>query len=441
MGFAYINNQLCVGDVPLQQIVTSLQQLPAEDGNPATNPGRFYVYDLGEIEARYRAYTAAFPAAWICYAYKANSSLALAGFLSRLGAAADVVSGGELYIALQAGVAPRRIVFNGNGKTAAELAYAINQDIALIQVDAMEELPRLSRVAVRQGKQVKIGIRVNPNIDAQTHPHITTGLKTNKFGVPIEQAPDIYAAVAGYPNLQVAGIHCHIGSQITHLEPVEAAVSQVAALTARLQTAGYPIHMVNIGGGLGISYGNPADCINPADLQMVVPSPADLARRIMPLIAPLNCQLLLEPGRSLVAPAGALLTRVIHVKGEQGNGTERRRFVVVEAGMNDLIRPALYGAYHRIVPLQWAEPAIVADVVGPICESADVFGRDRQLPHLEEGDWLAILDAGAYGMSLASTYNGQPLPAEIAVYRGEWRIIRPASDYRSLLGIQRQIPW
>ncbi|MSP13021.1 MAG: diaminopimelate decarboxylase [Chloroflexi bacterium] len=435
MGFAYINNQLCAGSVPLQQIVMSLQRVPAEEGDPAASPGRIYIYDLDDIESRYRAYTTAFPAAWICYAYKANSSLALTHFLARLGAAADVVSGGELFIARQAGVPPQRIVFNGNGKTNTELAYAISQNVTLIQVDALEELPRLSRLALRQGKKVKIGIRVNPNIDAQTHPHITTGLKTNKFGVPIEQAPEIYAAAATFPGLEIIGIHCHIGSQITHLQPIAAAISQVAVLAQRLEADGHPIHMINIGGGLGIFYGNPTD--PPAS----IPTPADLANCILPILPPSKYQLLLEPGRSLVAPGGALVTRVTHVKGPNEDGGSQRRFVVVEAGMNDLIRPALYGAYHRIVPLRWAEPTMVADVVGPICESADVFGRDRHLPRLAEGDWLAILDAGAYGMSLASTYNAQPLPMEVAVYRGKWHIIRPASGYRSLLGIQQQIPW
>jgi diaminopimelate decarboxylase len=405
LNFDYFNHELCCEGVRLADIA-------AEVGTP------FYVYSLDEVERRYRAYTAAFPGALIAYAYKANPCLALVAHLARLGAGADVVSGGDLTRALRAGVPAERIVFNGNGKTRAEIDAALAAGIRVLNMDSADELARVAEAARQQGRTAPVAIRVNPDIDPHTHAHIATGLRTSKFGVPIGQAPVLYVEAMRTPGLRPVGVHCHLGSQIVAVTPLRQAAECLAGLVCDLRAQGIELEHVNLGGGLGIDYGTNEQ----------VPTPAELAAAVWPAVADLGLPLILEPGRSIVGPAGALIGQVLGVK----RGLERT-FVVLDVGMTGLIRPALYGAYHRIWPVRAAPPALVADVVGPICESADVLGRDRVLPQPAPGDLLAVLDAGAYAASMASTYNSQPRPAEVVVSGGRWWPVRRRERWEDLL--------
>jgi diaminopimelate decarboxylase len=405
LNFNYANHELCCEGVRLADIA-------AEVGTP------FYVYSLDEVERRYRAYTAAFPGALIAYAYKANPCLALVARLARLGAGADVVSGGDLTRALRAGVPAERVVFNGNGKTRAEIDAALAAGIRVLNMDSADELARVAEAARQQGRTAPVAIRVNPDIDPHTHAHIATGLRSSKFGVPIGQAPALYVEAMRTPGLRPVGVHCHIGSQIVAVTPLRQAAECVAGLVRDLRAQGIELEHVNLGGGLGIDYGTNEQ----------VPAPAELAAAVWPAVADLDLPLILEPGRSIVGPAGALIGQVLGVK----RGLERT-FVVLDVGMTGLIRPALYGAYHRIWPVHAAPPALTADVVGPICESADVLGRDRVLPQPAPGDLLAVLDAGAYAASMASTYNSQPRPAEVVVSGGRWWPVRRRERWEDLL--------
>jgi diaminopimelate decarboxylase len=409
LSFDYLHDELCCDGVPVTEIA-------AEVGTP------FYIYSLDEVTRRYRAYTLAFPGALVAYAYKANPCLALVAHLARLGAGADVVSGGELYRALRAGVPPERIIFNGNGKTDPEIDAALAAGICVLNVDSAGELVRVAELARRQDRTAPVAVRVNPDIDPHTHPHVATGLRTSKFGVPISQAPALYVEVVRTPGLRPVGIHCHLGSQIVEVEPLRQAAERIAGLVHDLHARGIELEHVNLGGGLGINYGGPDA------LPGQVPRLAALAAALGPVVADLGLPLILEPGRSIVGPAGALVGQVLAVK----QGLERT-FVVLDVGMNALIRPALYAAFHRIWPVQAAPPAMTADVVGPICESADVLGRDRALPRLRPGDLLAVLDAGAYAASMATTYNGQPRPAEVIVSGGCWWLVRRRERWEDLL--------
>jgi diaminopimelate decarboxylase len=408
LSFEYVDEALCCDGVPMAEIA-------AQVGTP------FYVYSLDEVERRYRAYAAAFPGALIAYAYKANPCLALVAHIARLGGGADVVSGGELSRALRAGVPPERIVVNGNGKTRADIDAALAAAVRVLNVDSAEELAPIAEAARRQGRVAPVAVRVNPGIDARTHPYITTGLHTAKFGVPIRQAREMVLEAARMPELRPVGIHCHLGSQILEAEVLQEVAQVVSGLAGEILAWGIQLEHVNLGGGLGIDYGASATSGKP------VPGPAELAALTLPILADLGLDLILEPGRSIVAPAGALVGQVLGVK----RGLERT-FVVIDVGMNGLIRPALYGAYHRIWPVHAGRPEVMADVVGPICESADVLGRDRGLPLLARGDLLAVLDTGAYGASMASTYNGQPRPAEVVVRAGRWWLVRPRERWEDL---------
>lgn len=411
--FTYRGGDLYCEDVPLAR-------LAAEVGEP------LYVYSLDEVERRYRPYADAFPDALVCYAYKSNSSLALCAWLYSLGTGADVVSGGELRVAQVAGVPGQLTVFNGNGKSDAEIALAIQGDVLSINADAVEELERIAAVADRLGRRAPVSIRVNPGVDPHTHRHIATGVTSSQFGVAIGEAEAAYAQLARLPSLEAVGIHCHIGSQITQLGPFVETVDLLADLARRLLRHGYPLRLLDVGGGLGIDYqrwqgGNPDAYRGPL-------SPAHLAAALLPRVRDLGLRLLLEPGRSLVAPAGVLLSRVLHLK----RGADATR-VVLDAGMNALIRPSLYEAYHAILPLRAAPTALTADVVGPNCESSDVVGRDRALPSLAGGDLVAVMDSGAYGYALASNYNSRPRPAEVVVRGAQWWVTREAETWDSLL--------
>jgi diaminopimelate decarboxylase len=386
-----------------------------------------YVYSATAIRERVAAFKNAFRSVQhtLCYSVKANSNLSILRMLAREGCGFDVVSGGELERVLTADrTAARRTVFSGVGKTRNEMTAALNAGILLFNLESESELCALAECATKLRKEARIAFRVNPDVAADTHPYISTGLHEHKFGVPIGSARDLYARASETKHLRVAGVSVHIGSQITDVAPFAETTERVAGLVRQLRADGHKLEYVDLGGGLGISYQAP-------DMDFT----RQLARYAPAVSAPLralNLHLLLEPGRSIVGPAGILLTSVLYKK--QNNG---KRFFIVDAAMNDLIRPALYGAHHEIVPvLQPASSSPDAretvDVVGPVCESGDFFARDRELPRVEEGDLLAILDAGAYGMALASNYNTRPRPAEVLVSGKSVKVIRRRETIREL---------
>jgi len=384
-----------------------------------------YVYSRAALESAYRAYTEAFAATphLICYAVKANSSLAILNLFARLGAGFDIVSGGELARVLAAGGDAGKVVFSGVGKTAAEMRAALEAGILCFNVESESELHRLDRVAGELGKVAPVSFRVNPDVDPKTHPYISTGLKENKFGVAIAEAPRLYRLAAGLPHLRIAGIDCHIGSQLTDLSPLADAADRVLALVDALAAEGITLDHIDLGGGVGIRYRDET----PPDL-------AAYGRVLAQKFAGRREKLVLEPGRSLVGNAGLLLTRVEYLK-----PGEDRNFAIVDAAMNDLMRPALYEAYHDIVPVQLRNaPAKRYDVVGPVCETGDFIGFARDLA-IEEGDLLAILSAGAYGMSMASNYNSRPRAAEILVDKNEINLVRERESIESMMAGERLV--
>lgn len=399
-------------DVPLADIAAAV-------GTPA------YVYSAPAVRQAFRALSEALapvPHA-IHYALKANSTLALARLLRELGSGADANSVGEIEVALRAGFIPDQIVFTGVGKTPDELHRAIALGVKVINAESTGELGRIAAIARGLQTTARVALRVNPDIDARSHPHISTGLRTNKFGVPIEEARAIYREAAVTPGLDPTGVHIHVGSQITSLGPLAAAADRVLGLVADLRADGLAIDHVDLGGGLGISYDGSS-----------VPGLSDYARTLGEAVAGTDLTLILEPGRSLVGAAGVLLTRVVDVKSHPGGP----RFAVLDAGMTELMRPALYGAFHRIVPVAPRGGALQPyEVVGPLCESSDIFGRDRLLPPLEPGDLMAVLDTGAYGSAMASTYNRRLLPPEVLVeHDAAWRIIRRRQTIDDLLALE-----
>ena len=395
-----------------------LAGIAAREGTP------LYVYSADIITSRYRAVDEAFrsyPHA-LHYALKANSTLAIARLLRGLGAGADANSGGEIDVALRAGFIPAEIVFTGVGKTDAELMQAIDLGVKTINVESEGELERIDALAVARETRVRVALRVNPDIDAQSHPYISTGLKTNKFGIALEAARDIGRRAATRAGLEIVGLHIHVGSQITDLGPLRRAADAIVALARELRAEGVAIDHVDLGGGLGISYdGSP------------VPSAADYAAALLPVVHGSGLALILEPGRNIVGPAGALLSRVVDVKTQPGGKT----FVILDAGMTELIRPMLYDAFHRIEPVLAATgPDIVCDIVGPLCESSDTLGKARRIPRPRVGDLFAIRDVGAYGAVMASNYNRRPMPAEVLVERGTWSVIRRRQTIDDLLALE-----
>ena len=384
-----------------------------------------YVYSRRALEEAYQAYTQAFANTphLICYAVKANSSLAILNLFARLGAGFDIVSGGELARVLAAGGDPSKVVFSGVGKTADEMRAALSAGILCFNVESVSELHRLDRVAGTLGKVAPVSFRVNPDVDPKTHPYISTGLKENKFGVPIADAPALYRLAASLPNLKITGIDCHIGSQLTDLSPLADAAGRVLALVDALAAEGIVLHHIDLGGGVGIRYRDET----PPDL-------AAYGRELAGRFAGRHEKLLLEPGRSLVGNAGLLLTRVEYLK-----PGEDRNFAIVDAAMNDLMRPALYEAYHDIVAVdQRTTPTRRYDIVGPICETGDFLGFARDLA-IEEGDLLALLSAGAYGMSMASNYNSRPRAAEVLIDKNEINLIRERETQDSMIAGERLV--
>lgn len=388
-GFHYVDGQLHVEQVPLAGIAERF-------GTPV------YVYSRAVIEHQWRAYSDAFAGRshLICYAVKANGNLAILNLLARLGSGFDIVSGGELQRVLIAGGDPARVVFSGVGKTREEMRLALEAGIKCFNVESTAELRRLNEVAAESGSAAPVSLRVNPDVDPETHPYIATGLKESKFGIDIEQAREVYMEAASLAHVDVVGIDCHIGSQITSLDPYRDAVARIMELVDELETSGITLRHIDLGGGLGIEYRNEAP-----------PEPAVLVEALCGALSADGRELLLEPGRSIVGNAGALLTRVLYLKQTGG-----RHFAIVDAAMNDLIRPALYDAWQTILPLQEnpSSPTRRYDIVGPVCETGDFLGLDRELA-LNEGAGLAVCGAGAYGFCMSSNYNARPRAAEVLV--------------------------
>jgi diaminopimelate decarboxylase len=395
-----------------------LAGLAAQHGTP------LYVYSAATIAARYRAVDDAFrsyPHA-IHYALKANSTLAIARLLRTLGAHADANSGGEIDVALRAGFIPPQIVFTGVGKTDAELAQAIDLGVKTINAESAGELERIDRIAGERQTRARVALRVNPNIDAKSHPHISTGLKTNKFGIPIADVRGLCRTFRDRDAIAVVGLHIHVGSQIVDLEPLRRAAAALVPLARELRDDGITIDHLDLGGGLGISYEGQR-----------VPCATDYADALLPIVRDSGLAIILEPGRAIVGPAGALVTSVVDVKPQAGG----KQFVILDAGMTELIRPMLYGAYHRIELIDSASrPGVVCDVVGPLCESSDTLGTDRTLPEPKVGDLMAVLDAGAYASVMASNYNRRPMPAEVMVENRSAAVIRRRQTIEDLVALE-----
>lgn len=412
MAFAYRNGTLCADEVSLEDIARLY-------GTPC------YVYSANAIDRAYDAFRQALGErdALVCYSVKANSNLAILSLLAQRGAGFDIVSGGELERVVAAGGDPGRTVFSGVGKSEGEIAFALERGIACLNLESGAELERVARIARRLGRRAPIAFRVNPDVDARTHPYISTGLRESKFGVPHGEAERLYARAAAMPEIAIRGIGCHIGSQLMDSAPFAAAAERIVALADRLEAKGFTLSHIDFGGGIGIRYG---DAEPPPLAEFVAAAVRALGTR--------RKQVIIDPGRSLVGNAGLLLTRVEYVK-----AGDARNFVVVDAGMNDLIRPALYGAWHEVRPVRQAQPGevpAVYDIVGPVCESADFLARDRSLA-AREGDLLAVLSAGAYAMVMSSNYNSRPRAAEVLVQEGRARLVRRRESVQDLFAAER----
>jgi diaminopimelate decarboxylase len=411
-GFSLEHGELVCDGVPMAAIASA-------EGTP------LYVYSAAVVRERYRAVHDAFggyPHA-LHYALKANSTFALVRLLRELGSGVDANSIWEIEVARRAGVAPADIVFTGVGKSPAELECAVPMGLKAINVESAGELARVETIASSLGRPVRVALRVNPDIDALSHPHISTGRRVNKFGVPSDEALALAASIARRPFLRLVAIHVHVGSQITSLEPLRSAAGFVARLAGELGRQGVALEYVDLGGGLGIAYDG-AEAV----------TPDDYVAALVGEVRPTDLPIVVEPGRSIVGPAGALIARVVDLKPRWASS----EFAVLDAGMTELLRPALYGAYHRIEPVRPGDgPPRAYELVGPVCESSDVVGRDRLLPELRVGDFVAIRDAGAYGAAMASNYNRRPLPAEVLVDEGSWRIIRRRQTVDDMLSLER----
>jgi diaminopimelate decarboxylase len=414
--FEYRQGELCCEGVPLAKIAE-------EVGTPV------YIYSRGEIERAYRAFDAALEGMSheICYAVKANSTLGILGVLVQLGAGADIVSIGELYRWLKAGGTPEHVVFSGVGKTQGEMKTALEAGIGCFNVESAEELGVLDEVARGLGKRAPVSLRVNPDVDPETHPYISTGLKQNKFGVSMAEAPALFRDAARHAGLDIVGVDCHIGSQLTKTSPFVDAIARLVALVQQLGKDGVQLRHVDIGGGLGIDYGKGDGA---------PPSPQEYGAAVRKALQPLSAlglKLLTEPGRVIVGQAGALVTRVLYRK-----HNEAKHFTIVDAAMNDLMRPALYNSFHPIHPVRNPDrPRITTDVVGPICETGDFFARDRQLPALERGELVCLGAAGAYGSAMSSNYNTRPRAPEVLVAADRYTVIRVRETYEQLVANER----
>ncbi|MEN3975196.1 diaminopimelate decarboxylase [Emcibacter sp. SYSU 3D8] len=417
--FEYRNGIMHAEDVPLTEIAAAV-------GTP------FYCYSTATLTRHYTVFSNAFAQmdALVCYAMKANSNLAVLKTLGRLGAGADIVSEGELRRALAAGIPADRIVFSGVGKTLDEMAFALDQGILQFNVESEPELMVLNAVAVQKGVRAPVALRINPDVDARTHEKISTGKGENKFGLPLARAREMYRLAADLPGIEPVGVDVHIGSQLTSLDPYEEAFGHIARLVVELRAEGHDIRRVDVGGGLGIPY-------HPDDPEP--PHPDAYAALIARLIGPLDCQVVLEPGRLIVGNAGILVSKVVHVK-QTGN----RSFVIIDGAMNDLVRPSMYGAYHHILPVAEPAPDMEAspvDFVGPVCETGDTFAKERMSTPLAANDLVAIMSAGAYGAVMASSYNTRPLVPEVLVDGDRFAVIRRRPTYEEMLAAETLPEW
>lgn len=415
--FAYRDGELHAEDVPVARIA-------AEVGTP------FFCYSTATLRRHYSVFSDALADvdATICYAVKANANLAVIRTLAQLGAGADVVSGGELERALTAGIAPEHVVFSGVGKSRNELTLALDARIGQFNIESAEELELLSKLAAATDVTARVAVRVNPDVDAETHKKISTGRHKDKFGIPWPEARDVYARGAALPGIEIIGVAVHIGSQITTLKPFETAFGRIVDIVGRLRADGHDIRRLDLGGGLGVPYESETP-----------PSPAEYGEMVRKATSGIGCELVFEPGRVIVGNAGVLVSRVLYVKNSAG-----RTFTVLDAAMNDLLRPSLYNARHAILPAR--EPAADAeslpmDIVGPICESGDVFARDRSMPPLVTDDLLVIRTAGAYGAVMSSNYNGRPLAAEVLVNGDVFEIVRRHQTMAEMLSLERIPSW
>jgi len=405
--FQYKRNRLFAESVPIQEIAHQV-------GTPC------YIYSRATLERHFKAFDQAFSKTphLICYSQKANSNLALLRLFGRMGGGTDIVSGGELYRALKAGIPPKRIVYSGVGKTSEEIRYALKEKILLLNIESPEELQLVNEIAGRMKRKAPISIRVNPDIDPKTHPYISTGLKKNKFGIDIHMAPKAYQLASQLPHLQIVGIDCHIGSQLVEVEPIVEALRKLKRLVETLRKEGMEIRQVDLGGGLGITYEHEEP-----------PHPVEYASTILEEIKGFDCTLILEPGRVIVGNAGILVSRVLYTK-----ENEVKKFVIVDAGMNDLVRPSYYGSFHQILPVRpESREEMIADVVGPICESSDFLAKDRKIQRLQSGDLVAVMSAGAYGFSMSTNYNSRRRVAEVLVRDDQIYVIRQRESYEDLI--------
>jgi diaminopimelate decarboxylase len=405
--FEYKDRELHCEEIPITQIAQKV-------GTP------FYLYSYKTLVRHFTVFNDAFKDIphLVCYSAKANSNMALLRLFVNLGGGVDVVSGGELYRALKGGADPQRIVFSGVGKREDEIEYALGIGILMFNVESSQELQTINEIAGRIGKKAPVAIRVNPDIDPKTHPYISTGLKKNKFGIDILRAPTAYRLASQLPNLKIIGIDCHIGSQLVEVEPVIEALKKLKRLVGDLRKEGMGIQYLDLGGGLGITYEDEEP-----------PHPVEYASTILDQIRGFDCTLILEPGRVIVGNAGVLVSKVLYTK-----ENEEKRFVIVDAGMNDLVRPSYYGSYHQILPVKEENrDEIVADVVGPICESSDFLAKERKIPRLNPGELIVIMSAGAYGFSMSTNYNSRPRVAEVLVRNHQMFVIRKREDYEDLV--------
>jgi diaminopimelate decarboxylase len=405
--FYYRNRELYCENIPLKKIAD-------ETGTPV------YVYSKRTMVERVREYDAAFAGVphIVCYAVKANSNPVVLKIVFGEGAGADVASGGELYRSLKAGADPGKVVFAGIGKTREEIEYAARSGIMMFNAESLEELDEINAAGMKFGKKLNVSFRINPDINPHTHEYITTGREENKFGIPYADAPAAYRYASGLRGVKIAGMHCHIGSQITSTAPFKLMAKRLAGLARQLETLGIRLRHIDIGGGLGVKYRDEKP-----------PRPADLSAVVVSLIKPYCETVVTEPGRFIVAESGILVARVLYRK----RGA-RKNFIVVDAGMTDIVRPTLYGAYHEIVPLkkQGRADRLPSDVVGPVCESGDFLGKDRRLPLPPRGAYLAVMNAGAYGFAMSSQYNSHPRAAEALVDGNKWKVVRRRETYADL---------
>ncbi len=405
--FKYVNDELYCEGVSVSRI--------AEDiGTP------FYLYSTRTLTNHYRVFDRAFSGLRhiVCYSVKANSNVAILKLLVKEGAGVDIVSGGELYRALQAGVEPGKVVYSGVGKRVDEIEFALATDILMFNIESSEELMVIDRCAGRMKKKARIAVRINPDVDPRTHPHISTGLKENKFGVNIEKSLETYRWARTLGNIEVVGVDCHIGSQVIQIEPFVDALKRLKKLMGLLEKEGVRIGYLDLGGGLGITYD-----------QELPPHPEEYGRAVKEVVKDTDVTVILEPGRVIVGNAGILVTRVLYRK-----QNENKNFVIVDAGMNDLIRPSLYGSYHALQPVVRKDrEEFIADIVGPICESGDFIAKSRPVPKLEGGELLAVMSAGAYGFSMSSNYNSRPRIPEVLVNNESYYVIRKRETYADLV--------